>query len=65
MSFQGMDEVSSGCVPEFTGTIIAAGEELVAVFVETAVSEGEDVAFEFFDKSEFLLFFILNLFNKF
>lgn len=65
MSFQGMDEVSSGGVPEFAGTIVAAGEELVAVFVEAAVGEGEDMAFEFFDKSEFLLFFVLDLFDQF
>jgi hypothetical protein len=44
-----MDEVSGGGVPEFAGTIVAAGEELVTVFVETAVGEGEDVAFEFFN----------------
>ena len=48
MSFEGVNEVSGGSVPEFAGTVIAAGEEFVAVLVKTAIGKGQDVAFEFF-----------------
>ena len=60
-----MYEVSSGGIPEFTGTIIAAGEELIAVLIETAVGKGEYMAFEFFDKGELLLFFVLDFLDEF
>ena len=65
MTLKGMYEVSSGGIPEFTGTIIAAGEELIAVLIETAVGKGEYMAFEFFDKGELLLFFVLDFLDEF
>lgn len=58
-----MNEVSRRSVPELACTIIAAGKELIAVFVETAVGEGKHVAFEFLDQCELLLFFVLYFFN--
>lgn len=57
-----MDKVSSGSVPDFAGTIIAAGEELVAVFVEAAVGEGKYVALGLFDEGELLFLFVFYFF---
>lgn len=60
MPFEGMNEVAGGCIPKLASTIITACEELISVFVETAIGEREYVAFEFFDKCELLLLFIFD-----
>lgn len=54
VSFKWVDEVSSCCVPYFTGTIIAAGKKLISIFVETAIGEGKDVSLRLFDEGKLL-----------
>ena len=57
-----MDKVSGGSVPDFAGTIITAGEELVTVFVKAAVGEGKYMALGLFDEGELLFLFVFYFF---
>jgi len=37
MSFERMDEVACCCIPQFTGSIVTAGQKLIAIFIKTAI----------------------------
>lgn len=65
VTFQRVNEVSTCGVPDFTSTIIAASEKLIAIFVEAAVGEGEYVAFGLFDEGELLYLFVFYFFYQF
>ena len=43
-----MEEISRLGLPNLAGTIIAARDELIAVLVEAAIGEWEDMTLEFF-----------------
>ena len=60
-----MDQCAGGGVPDFAGSVIAASDELVSIFVEAAVGEGKDMSFEFFDKDKLLLSFFFYFFDQF
>jgi len=32
-----MDEVACCCIPQFTGSIVTAGQKLIAIFIKTAI----------------------------
>ena len=53
--FKGVDEVACVGVPELAGSVIATSYELVTVFVEATVGEGQHMALELLDQHELLL----------
>ena len=55
MPLEGVDEVARGGVPELAGSVVAASDKLVAVLIEAAVSERQDVPLQFLDELELLL----------
>lgn len=59
MPFKRVHEIAAGSIPELARSIIAAGDELVAVLVEAAVGEGKHMAFQFLNEFELLLSLLL------
>ena len=49
MALKRMDEIAAGSVPKLAGSIIAASDELVSIFIEAAVGERQNMALEFLD----------------
>ena len=45
MSFEGVDKIAGIGIPQLAGSIIAASDKLVAIFIEAAVCERQYVAF--------------------
>ena len=65
VSFEGVDEVTSAGVPDLASAVVAASDEFVAVLVEAAVSEGQDVALQLLDQHELLFPLLLDLLDQF
>jgi hypothetical protein len=63
MSFKGVNKIARCGVPQFAGPIVTSCDELVTIFVETAVCQGQNVAFEFFYEQKLLLLLILYFLN--
>lgn len=60
MSFEGVYEIAGIGIPQFAGPVVAAGNELIAVFVEAAIGEGQHMSLEFLHKQELLLPLLLD-----
>jgi hypothetical protein len=60
-----MDECSSIGIPDLAGSIIAACDKLVSVFIEAAVGERQHMAFQFLDQYELLLSLLFDLLGQF
>lgn len=43
-----MNEVASAGIPYFAGSIVAASDEFVTIFVEAAVGEGKNMSLQLF-----------------
>ena len=65
MALERVNQISCAGVPYFAGTIVAARNELVPVFVEAAVRERQHMALEFLHQDKLLIFFLVNLFYEF
>lgn len=60
-----MEEVASFGVPDLAGPIVAASDELIAIFVEGAVGEGQHVGLEGLEQLEVLGLLLLQLQDEF
>lgn len=45
MALEGVYEVAGVCIPEFAGSVVAACNKFVSIFVEAAVGQWKNMAF--------------------
>ena len=64
MPFQRVKWVTCLSLPNFASPIVAAGNKLISIFIESAVGEGQNVGLESFEKLKILLFFFLYLHDE-
>ena len=60
MSFEGVYEIAGIGIPKFAGTVVAASNELIAVFVEAAIGEGQHMSLQFLHKQKLLFSLFLD-----
>jgi hypothetical protein len=72
MTFKGMKKLTGLSLPNFAGSIVTASNEsmivdglLIAIFIETAVGERENMALQGFEEFEVLLVFFRKLVDEF
>jgi hypothetical protein len=65
VSLKGVNQVATSCIPKFAGSIIAASDKLVAVFIKAAIGEWQNMSFQLLQERELLVSLLLDLFNQF
>ena len=65
MSLKRVDKVATCGIPEFAGSIIAASDKLIPIFVEAAVGEGQHMPLKFLHQLKLLLSFFFDLLHQF
>ena len=49
MAFKRVYQITCGCVPEFTSSIVASCQKLISILIKTTISQWKNVSFEFFN----------------